>query len=80
MEAESPHFSHVVIFHSCVFCTLDFLYLYFLFCTIHFVFCTKSAHFSPVVLRPVPHFEPTVLEIASFDDKLKTRNRLLQIF
>ena len=33
-----------------------------------------------MVLRPAPHFEPAaVLEIASFDDKLKTRNRLLQI-
>ena len=75
MEAESPHFSHMVLFYSCVFLYFRF----FVFCTIYFVFCTKSAHFSHVVLRPVPHFEPTVLEIASFDDKLKTRNRLLKI-
>ena len=41
------------------------------FCTPHFVFCTKSAHFSHVVLRPAPHFESAaVLEIALFDDKL----------
>ena len=74
--------SHTWLYFIVVFfCTKGFLYLYFVFCTIHFVFCTKSAHFSHVVLRPAPHFEPTaVLEIASFDDKLKTRNRLLQIF
>ena len=68
--------------HGCILCLCFFVIciLYFVFCTLYFVFCTKSAHFSHVVLRPAPHFEPAaVLEIASFDDKLKTRNRLLKI-
>ena len=109
METKSAHFSHMIVFCTCilyfalfilhfVLCTF-FAFLYFMFafwksmevenphfshmvvfCTLYFVFCTKSAHFSHVVLRPAPHFDPSaVLEIASFDDKLKTRNRLLKI-